>query len=443
MNDISQLAHIAPPTNVELSAENADAEVDVLRGQLWTGLMIVTLLMLVITRVVRTLWGDSPNRSWVSVALLATLGSVILANLLLRKTKYAPPLRTIFTLILFLVTPVVLVLFGGTRGFGDLALFSTVMVSLLHGLRRWMIVTGGIIVIVLIYIFYRDSTGQPITPLISYSSQFTSLKFAVSMSAMMLITWFGNSFYRKLLAKYRNTALQLSVVNDELQAKSTQLEQLTVALQSSRQNIVGAREEERRRLRRDLHDGLGPTLAAQIFRIGIASTLVPTQPNKAVSMLAELEDGIRDALSDLRRLVYDLRPPSLDQLGLLGAIEVHTDKVRGQIEIDLSLPDHLDEVDAAAEVAVFRIVQTSLDNVMAHAHAQSCRVSLVATADKLTLTVIDDGVGLPENNAEGVGITSMRERTEEVGGTFTIAKRHPNGTRLQAQIPIGAPALSN
>ena len=352
------------------------------------------------------------------------------------KTTYAPGLRTLYTLLLHLITPVVLILFGGTRGFGDIAIFIIVMVSLLHGLRRWMMITFGLSAIVLVYIFYRDATGQPITPLISYSSQFTSLKFLISMTVMVLITWFGNSFYRNLLAKYRKSAINLEAANVELQANSDELAHLNSDLQASRRKIVTAREEERRRLRRDLHDGLGPTLAAQILRVGIARSIIESNPTKAATMLDDLEDGIENTLTDVRRLVYALRPPLLDQLGLLGAIREHVNKLEVPFAISLDLPTTLPMLSAAVEVAAFRIVQTSLDNVAKHAQATRCSLQLQYTVNSLVLSVGDNGVGIPENNLEGVGLTSMRERAEELGGEFTLATIQPQGTHLTARLPF-------
>jgi len=92
-------------------------------------------------------------------------------------------------------------------------------------------------------------------------------------------------------------------------------------LQLSRQKIVTSREEERRRLRRDLHDGLGPTLAAQMFRVGAAQELLHKNPEKTAKILDDLQNGIEGTLGTIRQLVYELRPPLLDQFGLMGAIK--------------------------------------------------------------------------------------------------------------------------
>ena len=211
--------------------------------------------------------------------------------------------------------------------------------------------------------------------------------------------------------------------------------QLTHDLRRSRQHIVTAREEERRRLRRDLHDGLGPTLAAQVFRIGAARQLIERDPVKADQLLENLEMGMEETLADIRRLVYALRPPSLDQLGLTGAIRDYVRKYDTQFAIDLSLPEKLPAISAASEVAVFRIVQTALDNVAQHAGAACCELTLSIVGSDLILEIADDGVGISAEYQAGVGLTSMRERAEEPGGTFTIRPMQPNGTYLMARLP--------
>ena len=211
--------------------------------------------------------------------------------------------------------------------------------------------------------------------------------------------------------------------------------QLTRDLQRSRQNLVTAREEERRRLRRDLHDGLGPTLAAQIFRVGAARQLLHRKPDKADALLADLEDGLDNTLNEIRRVVYALRPPALDQLGLIGATGDFLRKYHGQFEVEFTHPNSVGPLSAAVEVAAFRIIQTALDNVAQHAQARSCCIHLSTTPLGLHLEIIDDGVGIPLDFQAGVGLTSMRERAEELGGTFSIASNTPRGTRLLALLP--------
>ena len=225
--------------------------------------------------------------------------------------------------------------------------------------------------------------------------------------------------------------------------------QLTTALQQARQHLVMAREEERRRLRRDLHDGLGPALAAQTLKVGSARYLLAYDPQTADRFLAELETDIDRALQDVRRLVYDLRPPALDELGLVGAIQAsaaqytsHPDTNGNHtgVAIVVDVPEPLPPLPAAVEVAAYRIVQEALANVVRHARAQHCivRLTLVGTAQRslLTVEITDDGVGLPATRRVGVGLQSMRERAEELGGMCVIEAAGTGGTRVRAQLPL-------
>jgi signal transduction histidine kinase len=214
---------------------------------------------------------------------------------------------------------------------------------------------------------------------------------------------------------------------------------LSAALQRSRELLVTAREEERRRLRRDLHDGLGPRLAAQSLKVGSARMLYAQDPKTADTLLSELESDIEATLSEIRRLVYDLRPPALDELGLVGAIrdaaERHTSHGANGLDISVHAPDKLPPLSAAVEVASYRIVQEALANVTHHASATNCVVRLTTT-DGLQIEVSDDGIGIPMDHHSGVGLHSMRERAEELGGTCVVERSASGGTRVLARLPL-------
>ncbi|MDQ3855578.1 MAG: GAF domain-containing sensor histidine kinase, partial [Chloroflexota bacterium] len=221
---------------------------------------------------------------------------------------------------------------------------------------------------------------------------------------------------------------------------------LTADLQRSRERLVTTREEERRRLRRDLHDGLGPQLAAQTLKVGSARSLYPRDPAAADELLAKLEADMEAALTDVRRLVYNLRPPALDELGLAGAIREaaaqygahRTAKDSDNLErLDISVdaPESLPSLPAAVEVAAYRIVQEALTNVVRHAEARSCVIHLSFNS-ALELEITDDGVCLPEDRHAGIGLTSMRERAAELGGTCAIEPSPGGGTRVLARLPV-------
>ena len=218
---------------------------------------------------------------------------------------------------------------------------------------------------------------------------------------------------------------------------------LTADLQRSRERLVTAREEERRRLRRDLHDGLGPQLAAQTLKVGSARSLYPRDPAAADTLLSELEGDLEVILSDVRRLVYNLRPPALDELGLIGAIrEAATQYGTNGLKFSIDTPELLPALPAAVEVAAYRIVQEALTNVVRHARARNCAVRLLID-DELRLEVSDDGAGLPVNRTAGVGLSSMHERAAELGGEWSVEASPTGGTRVLARLPLPTIEPSN
>ena len=217
---------------------------------------------------------------------------------------------------------------------------------------------------------------------------------------------------------------------------------LNRALQRSRERLVSAREEERRRLHRDLHDGIGPSLAAQAMQIDVARTILPHDPNGADEVLAAIAQGTQAVIGEIRRVVDDLRPPALDQLGLVSALEAkvtsfNTHHLSSQLSVHVEAKGDFAHLPAATEVAAYRIATEALANVARHARANQCDIGLVASNGTLLISVADDGVGIPATYDPGVGIESMRERASELGGTFELTGRSPRGTRLVASLPIG------
>lgn len=213
--------------------------------------------------------------------------------------------------------------------------------------------------------------------------------------------------------------------------------QLTADLQRSRERLVTAREEERRRLRRDLHDGLGPQLASQTLTIDAAVKLLHENPQAATELLQDLKSQSQAAVSDIRRLVYELRPPALDDLGLLGALQSQADRYRHTgLDITITTSESMPALPAAVEVACYRIVLEALTNTIRHAQARACTVSLTMTASMLRVQIDDDGHGLPENDHAGIGRHSMRERAEELGGSLEIESTRGRGTIITAWLPV-------
>jgi signal transduction histidine kinase len=216
---------------------------------------------------------------------------------------------------------------------------------------------------------------------------------------------------------------------------------LSRELQRSRERLVATREEERRRLRRDLHDGLGPILTAVTLKADAARSALDSAPDQADELLAELRGDAKQAIGDLRRVVEDLRPASLDELGLLGAISQQVDRFSRQgLLVALNAPPALPVLPAAVEVAAYRICTEALTNIARHAHAQHVSVT-VAVDRALWLEVHDDGAAIAANGGgwrPGVGLLSMTDRATEVGGTLQAGPT-PTGGRVQAVLPLVLP----
>lgn len=218
---------------------------------------------------------------------------------------------------------------------------------------------------------------------------------------------------------------------------------LTVDLQRSRQRLVTAREEERRRLRRDLHDGLGPNLASQGLKLAAIRQLLAKDPTSAIPLLNQVMSQNKSTVDEVRRLVYGLRPPALDELGLVAAIRDHvtgTDS-NSSLRIEITGPvEGLPPLSAAVEVAAYRIVLEALTNVIRHAQAQRCaiRISLDQKDSNPTLQVEieDDGRGMPVVYRAGVGLRSMCERAEEIGGTCVVESAVGSGTHIRVKVPL-------
>jgi signal transduction histidine kinase len=231
--------------------------------------------------------------------------------------------------------------------------------------------------------------------------------------------------------------------------------QLTSDLQRSRRQLVTAREEERRRLRRDLHDGLGPSLAALHLQSGVLRRLIKDDPQAAQALVDEFRGDIRATIEEIRRVVYELRPPALDELGLAAAVSNQAERWSGTkqktgngeftaednsslrvvVETEAGLPT----LPAAVEVAAYRIIQEALANVAHHAQASQCvvRLSMAGQGQNsaLQVEITDDGIGL-NGRGQGLGLLSMRERAEELGGQLTVSSLPMGGTRVWARLPV-------
>jgi signal transduction histidine kinase len=199
--------------------------------------------------------------------------------------------------------------------------------------------------------------------------------------------------------------------------------------------MVLSREEERRRMGRDLHDDLGPQLAAISMQVETVRDVVLTDPERAHSLLGELLDQAEKAVHETRRVAHAHRPPGLDAVGLVPALESHLAQVT-TLPTRFDVPQRLPDLPAAVEAAAYRIAVEAVQNVAAHARARSCSVRLTHTRQELILEVADDGIGMAPNHSIGLGLDSMTERAAELGGRLTVeAGAEEIGTVVRAVLP--------
>ena len=210
---------------------------------------------------------------------------------------------------------------------------------------------------------------------------------------------------------------------------------LSQELQLARQRIVQLREEERRRIRRDLHDGLGPALAGLTFTLEAVRNLTGSDLQRADELLVSATEQVQTMIGDVRQLIYGLRPPALDQLGLAASLRgLATQESSPGTSVTIDAPNSMPPLPAAVEVAAYWIAQEALTNVKRHAHAQHCSVRVAVEPTTLRLEIADNGAGLSIGSS-GIGLHTMKERAAEVGGTCEIGDRTGGGTLVLASLP--------
>ncbi len=205
-------------------------------------------------------------------------------------------------------------------------------------------------------------------------------------------------------------------------------------LRGTQEALVLAREQERRRLRNDLHDGLGPALAGLGLKVDTVQSLL-ADGRPAGDLLVDLRRGLRDTVAEVRRIVDGLRPPAIDELGLFVAVAELGRELAATsgLSLELDLPQQHAPLPAAVEVATYRVAQEAITNVVRHAHASSCRVAASVSDRTLVLVVHDDGDG-GATPTSGIGLRSMRERADEIGGTVDVCS-DGHGTRVTLTLP--------
>ncbi|MGZ5404556.1 MAG: sensor histidine kinase [Nocardioides sp.] len=236
------------------------------------------------------------------------------------------------------------------------------------------------------------------------------------------------------MLSHRDQGLLVDLVRQAAIAIRTSL--LAVELQEGRERLVLGREDDRRRIRRDLHDGLGPVLGGVALRLDAADNAVESDPGRARELVRLARAEVREALDDVRRLVHDLRPPALDDLGLEAALRQQAERVRSELVVTVRADD-VSGLPAGVEVAAYRIASEALTNVVKHAGAAHAELRLAVDGQALVVEVRDDGRGIEEDVSAGVGLLSLRERAEELGGYCEVTCPPGGGTRVLAWLPFG------
>jgi signal transduction histidine kinase len=224
-------------------------------------------------------------------------------------------------------------------------------------------------------------------------------------------------------------------------AAAVQLSATAAELSRSRARLTEARDEERRRLRRELHDGLGPALAGIGLALQASRNLLASDPGAASDLLEQMVEETDRRVQEVRRMARDLLPPTLEGEGLVPALielaELH--RANG-IAVEVHVGE-LDQVPSTTATAAYAIASEALRNVVRHATATSCSISVDdPTGTDLVLVVVDDGHGIDDDVRPGVGLLSMREWAEGAGGSFELSAAQPHGTRVTARIPVAAGA---
>jgi signal transduction histidine kinase len=207
-------------------------------------------------------------------------------------------------------------------------------------------------------------------------------------------------------------------------------------LQRARERLVLAREDERRRLRRDLHDGIGPALAGLTLKAATVARILPDNADEAAQRLRDLTDDIRQTVVDVRHLVEGLRPPALDELGLVSACAQAVERLAaGQLGVTIDAQP-LPTLPAAVEVAAYRIVVEAVTNAVRHSGGRRCGVTIDCDQNTLTVIVTDDGTAAPAHlDNGGNGLAIMHERADELGGHLSL-ETALTGTTVRAVLPI-------
>jgi signal transduction histidine kinase len=245
---------------------------------------------------------------------------------------------------------------------------------------------------------------------------------------------------RPPVTEFTDSELRLLTDLARQAAPALQALRLTAELQQSRDGLLRAQAEERRRLQRDLHDGIGPSLAGLTLQIGAARALLAAgHDQRTAAALVDIERHLADCAADVRQLLTGLRSPLLDSLGLLGALRYQADRLgaAGGPVVTITAAPELPGLPAAVEEAALAIAAEAMTNATRHADARHCQVSITVD-DALELHVVDDGRGFRNFTPTGIGLRSIRQRAADLGGSCHIGPNPGGGTQVRVRLPLTA-----
>ena len=205
--------------------------------------------------------------------------------------------------------------------------------------------------------------------------------------------------------------------------------------------IIEAQEKEKKRISRDIHDGPAQTLANVIYKAEYASKVIDQSPEKAKREISNMQEDVRTTLNDIRRIIYDLMPMSLDDLGLIPTVKkmVSTINESTKIKVDINAHQESVVINPLVNLMAFRVVQESFNNILKHAKCKHAKIDIHLDNEVLRITIEDDGKGFDVDatikNASGYGLYNMRERIDIVNGIFQISSVKNKGTHIKVSIP--------
>jgi signal transduction histidine kinase len=247
---------------------------------------------------------------------------------------------------------------------------------------------------------------------------------ALTLFAGMLLSLAAGYYILRLEQHGRGRYLALAKSRQELERLSRRL--------------VDAQEAERRSISRELHDEVGQTLGALLVDIGHLSNLLPAEDRITQEQIGRIKKAAETAVKSIRDIALLLRPPMLDDLGLVPALEWQARETsrRGEMEVEVHAEELKGDLPDEVKVGIYRLVQEALQNAATHAHAKNATVLLKRERNSVVVEIIDDGKGFQPERTRGMGILGMEERVRQLGGELAIRSTPGKGTAVHAELPI-------